>query len=108
MADRVELAGLKAALEARLTALGVEVARLEAEAGQALEADWSEQANQIEELETAEGLEAVRLAEAHEIRAALKRMADGHYGECARCGGEIAPARLKALPTATLCIACAP
>ena len=82
--------------------------RLEAESAQPLDADWSEQANQIEEVETAEGLEQVRLEEARDIRAALQRIADGTYGTCANCGAEIAPARLKALPTATLCINCAP
>ena len=73
-----------------------------------LDADWSEQANQLEDVDTAEGLEQVRLAEAKEIRAALQRIDDGSYGICANCGVEIAPARLQALPTATLCISCAP
>jgi RNA polymerase-binding transcription factor DksA len=98
---------IKANLEARLKVIGAEVARLDAETGQPLEADWEEQANQIEEMETAEGLGAVRMEEAAEIRAALQRIAEGSYGTCANCGAEIAPARLLALPTATLCIACA-
>lgn len=99
---------LRATLEARLSTLGVEVARLEAEASQPLDADWSEQANQIEDMETSEGLEAVRLEEANQIRAALRRMDQGTYGSCANCGADISPARLQALPTATLCINCAP
>jgi RNA polymerase-binding transcription factor DksA len=99
---------LRTRLQARLKELGAEVERLETESAQPLDADWSEQANQIEDLETSEGLEQVRLEEAREIRAALQRIADGTYGTCASCGAEIAPARLKALPTATLCINCAP
>lgn len=99
---------LRTRLQARLKELGAEVERLEAESTQPLDADWSEQANQIEDLETSEGLEQVRLDEAREIRAALQRIADGTYGTCASCGAEIAPARLKAQPTATLCINCAP
>ena len=99
---------IRASLEARLAALGVEVARLEAAASQPLEADWEEQANQIEDMETSEGLEAVRLDEAAQIRAALRRMDEGTYGTCANCGADINPARLEALPTATLCINCAP
>lgn len=99
---------LRATLEARLAALGAEVARLEAEASQPLDADWSEQASQIEDMETSEGLEAVRLEEANQIRAALRRMDQGTYGSCANCGADINPARLKALPTATLCMNCAP
>lgn len=99
---------IRANLQARLTAIGVEVARLEAESSQPLEADWEEQANQIEDMETSEGLEAVRLDEAQQIRAALRRIDQGTYGTCANCGADISPARLAALPTATLCINCAP
>jgi RNA polymerase-binding transcription factor DksA len=99
---------IRANLEARLKALGLEVARLEAESSQPLEADWEEQANQIEDMETSQGLEAFRMDEARGIRAALKRMDEGTYGTCANCGAEIPAARLEALPTATLCINCAP
>lgn len=103
-----DLETLKSELEARLKALGAEVEKLEGEATQPLDADWEEQANQLEDVDTAEGLEAVRVEEAREIRAALQRIRDGNYGICANCGTEIPAARLKALPTATLCIACAP
>jgi RNA polymerase-binding protein DksA len=39
-----------------------------------------------------------------EIDAALKRIEDGTYGKCVRCGKEIAPERLEAYPWASLCI----
>jgi DnaK suppressor protein len=42
-----------------------------------------------------------------EINAALEKIEDGTYGQCAWCEGEIKPARLRALPTAVLCIDCA-
>ncbi len=42
-----------------------------------------------------------------EIEAALTRVASGTYGLCIRCTEEIAAARLRVLPTATLCIDCA-
>jgi RNA polymerase-binding transcription factor len=42
-----------------------------------------------------------------EIDAALQRIADGTYGTCTGCGGEIAPERLEAHPWAALCIDCA-
>lgn len=42
-----------------------------------------------------------------EIETALERVAAGTYGLCGRCGEEIGLARLRALPTATLCIDCA-
>ena len=41
-----------------------------------------------------------------QIDRALKRLEEGTYGACAQCGAEIAEARLKALPFATLCRAC--
>lgn len=40
------------------------------------------------------------------IEAALQKMKKGTYGVCDRCGAEIDPARLKALPYANLCIKC--
>lgn len=42
-----------------------------------------------------------------QINAALQRIDDGTYGECAWCGEDIRPERLRALPTAILCIDCA-
>lgn len=42
-----------------------------------------------------------------EVEAAIKRLEDGTYGRCARCGNPIAPARLEAKPAARRCIACA-
>jgi DnaK suppressor protein len=41
-----------------------------------------------------------------EVRAALDRIADGSYGACLECEEEISQKRLKAVPWATLCIAC--
>lgn len=41
------------------------------------------------------------------VRSALYRMRKGKYGVCTSCGGEIPPARLKAIPTTTLCAECA-
>jgi DnaK suppressor protein len=39
-----------------------------------------------------------------EIDAALKRIDDGTYGQCTKCGKQIAEARLEAFPWAALCI----
>jgi DnaK suppressor protein len=40
------------------------------------------------------------------IDTALGRIEDGDYGECFECGGEIAQARLRALPFAVRCRDC--
>ena len=42
-----------------------------------------------------------------EVDAALDRVADGTYGVCEVCGGDIGAARLDALPAARTCIRCA-
>lgn len=42
-----------------------------------------------------------------QITQAIEKLRQGHYGRCETCGKPIPPARLKALPYATECIACA-
>ena len=41
-----------------------------------------------------------------QVERALRKISDGTYGRCANCGKAIEAARLKALPHASLCIAC--
>lgn len=41
-----------------------------------------------------------------QVDAALRRMDEGTYGICERCGKPINPERLEALPYATYCITC--
>lgn len=41
-----------------------------------------------------------------QIDEAMRRLETGTYGVCANCGTEIAEARLKAVPFATLCRSC--
>jgi RNA polymerase-binding protein DksA len=40
------------------------------------------------------------------IEASLKRIQNGTYGICTRCGRRIHPARLEAIPTTELCMDC--
>ena len=42
----------------------------------------------------------------YEIDDALKRLDDGSYGVCQQCSQPIAMSRLKAVPYASMCIAC--
>ena len=42
----------------------------------------------------------------YHIDQALKRMNDGDYGKCVKCGKPISSARLKAVPHARMCIEC--
>ena len=52
-------------------------------------------------------LTAARLSErARRLTAALARVRAGEYGVCRECRGEIAPARLRAIPGADACVTC--
>ena len=44
--------------------------------------------------------------ELRDIDDALVRIAQGHFGHCARCGGAIGRHRLRAIPEARHCMAC--
>src|SRR5262245_10966657 len=75
--------------------------------------DLVQGAGDPEDAATADVLIDLNLAEidhdAHELRAiqdALARLERGEYGYCQRCGEEVSPARLEAMPHATLCVKC--
>jgi DnaK suppressor protein len=57
--------------------------------------------------EMAQAARRRRKLELERIDAALSRLDAGTFGECVRCGEEIAPERLAFDPTAPLCRACA-
>lgn len=46
-------------------------------------------------------------ADLDELDAAVRRVDEGTYGVCERCGLPIAPARLEARPAARRCVGCA-
>jgi DnaK suppressor protein len=55
----------------------------------------------------AQASERQRRADIQRIETALKRLDEGEYGYCARCGEDIAAKRLKVDPAAAFCIRCA-
>lgn len=63
-----------------------------------------DQASNMSERELDEGLEEDGREVLAQIEAALKRIDDGTYGKCERCGRDIGEERLEARPWATLCI----
>jgi DnaK suppressor protein len=95
---------IAAALRARLADLTRDVAGIEAALQAPLDADFAEQANELEEQDALGGIEAVHRAEIAEIRATLARIDAGTYGRCSACDAPIAPGRLAALPTAATCV----
>ena len=102
-----DTAAIRARLEARLTELAARVEHVEEELRAPVSASFAEQATEREGEEVLEDLEEAALAEIAAIRSALTRISDGTYGVCVSCGGNIASARLEAMPHAALCIDCA-
>lgn len=111
-----ELEELRGRLEAERARLEAELAGLQEQVSAAGEANKEELSGYGSHLadtgtETFEqeknlALEGNVMALLEETRHALHKMEMGTYGRCDSCGNEIALARLKAFPAATLCIAC--
>lgn len=102
-----DTAAFKARLEAELEELESRQSRIAEDLAEPLNADSSEQAIEMEDDASLEGQGALIAKEIASVKRALARIEDGTYGECVRCGGDIAPARLEARPEAALCIDCA-
>jgi RNA polymerase-binding protein DksA len=94
------------ALKARLSELQTHLAKVERELHKKLPADSEDQAIELENQDPLQVIEKTDITEIHQIEAALKRITEGTYGSCAKCGKPIDPRRLKALPTAATCIPC--
>jgi len=103
MNDHEEIAR---ALKTRLLELRTLLTKVDRELHKALPADSEEQALELENQEALEVIERTEIAEIQQIEAALKRISEGTYGTCAKCGEPIDPRRLKALPIAATCISC--
>ncbi len=69
--------------------------------------DFAEQAVAVGNDDTMFALDQELTQELQDIDRALRRLDDGSYGTCERCGESIQDARLDALPAASLCIDCA-
>jgi len=102
-----DTAAFKARLEAELEELESRQSRIADDLAEPLNPDSSEQAVEMEDDASLEGQGALIAKEIASVKRALARIEDGTYGECVRCGEDIAPARLEARPEAALCIDCA-
>lgn len=73
-----------------------------------LQSDWQERDSAAERnLREVEWDQFISLQEQlSEIQDARQRLADGVYGICEDCGGEISAKRLAVVPTARKCIGC--
>lgn len=98
---------LRATLQNKLTHLRQRLEKVERNLRQTPEPDSEEQATSRENDEVLERLDKSDREEIRQLQDALARIDGGTYGLCTRCGKNIAPARLAALPYASTCIACA-
>jgi RNA polymerase-binding transcription factor DksA len=97
----------KTMLETRLGELDARVHKIEDRLDDPVSKDWEDQAVEREDFEVLEDLGKSGMKEMEMIRAALGRIEDGSYGECAKCGDDISDERLRAVPTAVFCRNCA-
>jgi DnaK suppressor protein len=95
---------MAATLRARLAELTGAVASLEAARQAPLDADFAEQATELESADALAGIEESHRVEISAIHLALAQIAAGSYGVCSVCGVEIPAARLHAMPAATTCL----
>jgi len=65
-----------------------------------------EEASESFELEKRLALEKQIREHLSEVEQALRKFEEGTYGSCDNCGQPIDPARLEALPQASLCLDC--
>lgn len=98
---------IKARLEAQLVDLEARQSRIVGDLDEPLSRDVSEQAVEMEDDQSLEGQAMLISREIASVKRALTRLENGTYGECVRCGADIASKRLEARPEAALCFACA-
>lgn len=97
----------QAMLEGRLLELGARLEAIEEELDSHHNPDWEDLATEREGDEVLEATGRAGASEIALIRAALRRIAQGSYGQCMRCGEEIPEARLNVLPWTPHCRSCA-
>lgn len=97
----------KAQLQARMADLRTRLEQIEEELDSHQSKDWEDLATEREEDEVLEGMGVSGQHEIRMIEAALKRIDDGEYGFCAKCGTAISAERLDVLPHTPFCRTCA-
>jgi DnaK suppressor protein len=96
-------------LETRLTEIQQRLDKISLDrrhVNQPLNADFEEQAIELENDQVLDALDSQIRAEVRQLEKTLARIDEGIYGVCETCGSSIAPKRLEALPHATRCIGC--
>lgn len=102
-----DFAAARSRLQKSLTELEDRLTHVVRELDQPADPDLAEQAIEVEDDEALEHQAALITREIKSVQQALRRIDEGLYGQCVRCGSQIASGRLEARPEAALCINCA-
>jgi RNA polymerase-binding transcription factor DksA len=97
----------KAQLMTRMADLRTRLDHIEEELDSHQSKDWEDLATEREEDEVLEGMGVSGQQEIRMIEAALKRLDEGEYGFCTKCGAVISAERLNVLPHTPFCRTCA-
>ncbi|MCY1283494.1 RNA polymerase-binding transcription factor DksA [compost metagenome] len=97
----------RAALDALATEYSARAAAIRRDLARTHSPDFAEQAVQRQNDEVLEALLVEAEAALLQVGKAKLRLADGSYGDCLRCGEPISEGRLRVLPAAEYCLACA-
>jgi DnaK suppressor protein len=98
---------VKRSLEQRLERLIARLATIDSEIRSPGSKDWEERGIESENEEVLESLSVSGRDEISAIQQALDRIEKGTYESCSKCGQQISPQRLEALPFTTVCVSCA-
>jgi RNA polymerase-binding transcription factor DksA len=103
----VDSASIAVQLRSRLADLEKRLGAIKRDVSKEHSNDWAEQAQERENDEVLDVIGTETHDAIKSIKAALRRIDEGSYGECENCGELIAASRLDVRPEATLCIKCA-
>ncbi len=96
----------KMLIAARIKELTAHMQQISDDLDQPLPADLEDQAIDLEDDEVLSSLGRANSQEVRLLNDALKRIADGTYGTCLKCGAPISSERLDAVPYAMICRNC--
>jgi RNA polymerase-binding transcription factor DksA len=94
-------------IEQRLGELRSRLQKVDATLDEPADPDLGDQAIELEDDEVLEAVGRAAQREMRQLEEALRRIANGTYGDCEQCGDQISEARLEAVPFARLCRTCA-
>lgn len=105
MPDQTVTSSLRAQLESERSQLRGQLEQLNGgDEGSGFDDNFADSGQVAAELGEVQSLARQLRDQLHEVEHALAKMDKGTYGQCEVCGGEIAPARLEAMPAARHCI----